>query len=32
VFDPAGRFLGVGRAQAPGRLAPERLMAPAGMA
>ena len=27
VFDPAGRFLGVGRAQAAGRLAPERLMA-----
>ena len=30
VFDPAGRFLGVGRAQAPERLAPERLMAPPG--
>jgi tRNA pseudouridine55 synthase len=27
VFGPAGRFLGVGRAEAPGRLAPERLMA-----
>lgn len=27
AFDPAGRFLGVGRAEAPGRLAPERLMA-----
>jgi tRNA pseudouridine55 synthase len=27
VFDPAGHFLGVGRAEAPGRLAPERLMA-----
>ena len=29
VFDPAGVFLGVGRAEAPGRLAPERLMATA---
>ena len=29
VFDPAGCFLGVGRAEAPGRLAPERLMATA---
>jgi tRNA pseudouridine55 synthase len=29
VFDPAGRFLGVGRAEAPNRLAPERLMATA---
>ena len=27
VFDPAGGFLGVGRSPAPGRLAPERLMA-----
>jgi len=32
VFDPSGRFLGVGRAEAPGRLAPERLMAPPGQA
>ena len=27
VFDPSGRFLGVGRAEARDRLAPERLMA-----
>ena len=27
VFDPSGRFLGVGRAEARSRLAPERLMA-----
>jgi hypothetical protein len=27
VFDPDRRFLGVGRAMSPGRLAPERLMA-----
>jgi tRNA pseudouridine55 synthase len=27
VYDPAGRFLGIGRAGAPGRLSPERLMA-----
>ena len=30
VFDPAGRFLGVGRAEARSRLAPERLMATGG--
>jgi tRNA pseudouridine55 synthase len=29
VFDPTGRFLGVGRAEAANRLAPERLMATA---
>jgi len=27
VFDPSGRFLGVGRAEAAGRLAPARLLA-----
>ena len=27
VFDPAGSFLGIGRAGVPGRLAPERLLA-----
>ena len=32
VFDPAGRFLGVGRGESGGRLAPERLMATGGPA
>jgi tRNA pseudouridine55 synthase len=32
VFDPGGRFLGVGRCEAAGRLAPERLMATHGPA
>jgi tRNA pseudouridine55 synthase len=32
VYDPAGHFLGVGRGEAPGRLAPERLMATGGPA
>ena len=32
VFDREGRFLGVGRAEATGRLAPERLMATGAMA